>query len=194
MPRLVVLGGSFNPPGIHHLNAVTALKARFDRVLVMPCGMREDKENFVHPDHRRAMVNHAFLSSGASVDNLDISNTSFMRTIDIDSYLKGRCPDFEIWHAVGTDLVVGGHCGESEIQSKWFRGAELWEKLNFAVMGRRGYPLDAHDFPVHSEYVGMVEGLSSSEIRRRVRAGEDYSELVTSEVHNYIQKHNLYQR
>jgi nicotinic acid mononucleotide adenylyltransferase len=42
--RIVIFGGSFNPPGLHHRKLAMALAERFDQVIILPCGSRPDKE------------------------------------------------------------------------------------------------------------------------------------------------------
>ncbi|MDB6137426.1 MAG: ppnK, partial [Verrucomicrobiaceae bacterium] len=60
--RIALFGGSFNPPGLHHQRIALALLARFDEVLVVPCGPRSDKSstNMLPPVYRAAMTGMAF--------------------------------------------------------------------------------------------------------------------------------------
>lgn len=194
--RLVVYGSGCNPPCRHHRLIVQQLLGWFDRVVVVPSGNRAAKQSLkdVSPADRKEMVKLNFKGlDRVSVDGYDLDNEVFTPTYALDERLKAEYPDYQVWHAVGADLVDGGRTRESEIQSRWIKGSEIWDALNFAVMLRPGYQLVSEDLPSKSELIQM-EGLpgSSTLARERIAKGEDVSLFLMPEVAEYIKERGLY--
>jgi len=192
--RIVIYGGSFNPPGRHHVEIVKALAEQFDRVVVLPCGFRPDKQsaNQVTDVQRRAMIEMTFNNlNKVEISFRDLEHGEYTRTYELDKIMQQEY-GHNLWYAVGTDLIQGGSSGNSEIQSSWFRGKDLWQDLNFAIVTRKDMPASPCDFPPHNILVSADVLGSSSEIRRRLAQGKSISALVTPEVENYILKNNLY--
>ena len=55
--RVGVLGGSFDPPTVAHLQVAAEAynKLSFDEIWIVPCGYRPDKTHISEPRHRLAM-------------------------------------------------------------------------------------------------------------------------------------------
>lgn len=190
--KIAVFGGSFSPPGVHHIAIARMLAEQFGRVEIIPCGPRPDKPtvNDVSTTHRAALVAHAFAGiAGTHIDFSDLEEQSFTRTYDLDRYLRA---EGEPWHAVGADLVRGGARGESVIQREWYRGAELWHTCNFIVIAREGSPLETADLPPHHRLITPALSGSSTEIRERVFNHRPITGLVTPHTELYIARHRLY--
>ena len=202
--RVVIFGGSFNPPGLHHRKLAMALAERFDQVIILPCGSRPDKETsgiisdedrsqlvrFNFGDLEKVTIDFSDIASGLPVE-ASAKAGEFARTCDIDKKMKEKYGE-NIWHAVGMDLVSGGENNQSEIQVRWERGKELWRNCNFAVMTREKGIYNEKDFPPHSELLDFDFFGSSTEIRRRIKEGAPIGELVLPEVEFYIEKNRLY--
>ena len=190
--KIAVFGGSFNPPGEHHREIAKAVAPFVDEILVLPCGPRPDKPivNDVEPIYRAAMVDMTFRGlPKARIELFDLENATFTRTHEIDSQLNA---DAEPWHIIGTDLVVGGSKGESQIQKNWVKGTELWKKGRFLVMKRAGINFDEKDLPPTHILIEAPRKGASSDIRDAIYQGKDYASLVTPEVHQYIERYGLY--
>lgn len=197
MRTIALFGGSFNPPGLHHLRIARALAREFDEVLVVPCGLRPDKlsVNLVSSRHREAMVQLTFGSEpGCRTDYFDLRREAgFTTEHELEArYAAQYGSDVEIWHVVGSELVTGGQAGQSAIQRSWSRGPEIWEQLCFVVIARSGYPLDPADLPPHSRTVPFNVSASSTDIRGLVAAGRSLDDRVVPEVAQYIADHRLY--
>ncbi|MDD5289844.1 MAG: nicotinate-nicotinamide nucleotide adenylyltransferase [Patescibacteria group bacterium] len=194
---IAIYGGSFDPPHNGHLAAVKAVSALpFVRDLVIiPCGIRPEPQKGKHrasPQQRKIMCHLTF--GGAPKIRLnfsDILREDFTRTWDLQERfsLLGH-----ISHVVGTDLIKGGAQSESEIQTSWYRGKELWQKLNFLVISRADYEIEKKDLPPHATCLPLNIYGSSTEIRNLCAAGKPITGLVTPEVEKYIKQQNLYQR
>jgi nicotinate (nicotinamide) nucleotide adenylyltransferase len=190
--RLALFGGSFDPPGIHHLRIAEALARRFDRVLVVPCGPRPDKASMgeLEREHRSRLVELTFPGiPGVDVDLFDLGNSRFTTTIGLVERFASQA---EVWLVVGTDLLLGGREGRSPIQRYWYRGRELWQSCRFAVVRRAGVAFASDDLPPTSTVVDGEFAGSSTEVRERRARGEDITGLVTEEVRRYILRHGLY--
>jgi len=193
-PKRVVFGGSFNPPGIHHREIIKALSKVFDLVIVLPCGFRPDKDSHkqINDEQRKFMIEKTFAGlSKTEISFMDMKKGEYTRTYELDKQLQKVYGD-NLWYAIGTDLIQGGNRGQAEIQTSWFRGSELWQNLNFAVVTRGDMPASPADFPPKNVLIQYDGVGSSSEIRKRVAQGKSISDLVVPEVGEYIIKNNLY--
>jgi NAD kinase/nicotinic acid mononucleotide adenylyltransferase len=190
--RIALYGGSFNPPGLHHRRIAEALAERFDTVLVVPCGPRDDKTatNLLPAIYRAAMADIAFAGvANVEVDLFDLEQDRFTRSHELD---QRYAPRGQVWHVVGVDLIKGGATGKAEIQRTWERGPQLWQEARFAVITRPGYELDRHDLPPHAEVIELDVPGSSSEIRDRLARGKEVSGMLTPRTLAYVQRYGLY--
>ena len=192
MKRIAIFGGGFNPPGAHHRALIPAMLANFDVVLVVPSGDgRPDKPGIgsAPAQDRLAMVNidYGGISPRALIDDTDIRTGTYTRSWD----LQERYARFgEIWHVIGSDQIENGAEGRSPIHA-WYRGQEIWRTFNFAVFRREGHAYRPADLPPHHEKYDGGKG-SSTEIRRRIAAGEPITGLVSLGVEAHIRSRGLY--
>lgn len=194
MEKIAIFGGSFNPPGIHHRLVVEALVPHFDKIIVIPCGPRPDKEttNDIEPWHRAALTDIAFRDiEKVEVDLFDLELASFTPN-DIFEKRYGHLG--EIWHVIGSDLSHGGANGESAIHRFWDNGELMWKELNFCITAREGYEVRHGDLPPKSQLILLPDSSScaSSEIRERIFKRIPYSDLVIPKVSAYIERYGLY--
>ena len=189
--KIALFGGNFDPAGIHHQKIATAARLYCDKVIVVPCGTRPDREQSNTASfHRARMVRMTFGDlPGVQIDLFDIDNECFTPAIELEErYRAGG----EIWHLVGSDWIVGGGGGKSVIQKEWHRGEELWETSRFVVNERAGFTIRPSDLPPRHRVLSMSLRGSTTEIRERVTRGLPITGLVVPEVETYIQEHNLY--
>jgi NAD+ kinase len=190
--RIAIFGGSFNPPGLHHRAAAEALAREFDEVRVIPCGPRPDKAatGIIPPIYRAALADLAFADlPKVVVDLFDLEQATFTRNWELQERFSALG---EVWHVVGTDLIAGGACGASPIQTGWAKGSELWQTARFAVLQRPGHDIAAGDLPPHSKLIPLNVPGSSTEIRERLGRGEDIRELAAPHVRDYMERYGLY--
>ena len=101
--------------------------------------------------------------------------------------LLAERPGAELTIIIGGDLV--------EERARWHGWAELCTLVRFLVVGRVGArtaatPAGARDSIIDIE----LPGLSSTEARRRIAAGEATTGLLDETVRAYIDEHGLYRR
>ncbi len=193
--QIVIFGGSFNPPGLHHRRIAEALAQQFDEVIVVPGGPRPDKQssNDVDPIFRATLVSICFAGlPRVEVDLSDLEQAAFSHTAEIDSRYAARG---DVWHLVGADMVTGGAAGGSFIHKVWHEGPRLWEALRFAVAERAAsaVAVEAGDRPPKHRLIDLPKAEhSSSEIRDKIFRREPFADLVTPEAVAYIDRYGLY--
>ena len=136
--QIVIFGGSFNPPGLHHRRIAEALAQQFDEVIVVPCGPRPDKQtsNDVDPIFRATLVSICFAGlPRVEVDLSDLEQAAFSHTAEIDARYASRG---DVWHLVGADMVTGGAAGGLVHPQSLARGAATVGNPPFRRGGARG--------------------------------------------------------
>lgn len=197
-PRIFLYGGSFNPIGAHHLAVIRHVLnyiGEEDQLVVIPCGLRPDKEstNDTEAVHRAAMLEMELSQiddERLRWDLSDLERDEFIRTWDLDKLYQR--PGRQVWHVIGTDLIEGGARNASEMQTSWYRGEELFQHGFFLVLNRPGVAFNSADLPPKREVLESPMEGSSSEIRRRAFMREDVSDLVGARTAAYIRRHHLY--
>ncbi|HSI65107.1 MAG TPA: NAD(+)/NADH kinase [Candidatus Saccharimonadia bacterium] len=190
--RMALFGGSFNPPGLHHLRIAEVLAREFDEVRIIPCGPRPDKPevNSVPSVFRAALCDLTFgCLEGAEVDLFDLEQDTFTRNHALEDRYS---PEAEVWHVVGADWIEGGARKQSAIHTGWEMGPELWERSRFAILTRPGHALDARDLPPKHVLIPLEIPGSSTEIRDSLLHRRKVEHLLTPKAHRYINRYGLY--
>jgi len=193
--KIVIFGGGFNPPGMHHLQIVFELLRMGFEVIIVPSGShRPDKLIIdVSPEDRIQLMKLGFkffLGSGVvQLDLHDLERGIFTRTHELQERYE---PLGKIWHLVGADWIIGGRDKKSRIQLEWFRGHEIWKTYNFLISNREGFELITEDLPPKHELIGPRVAGSSTKIREKLARGESITGLVPPDEEKYILEHGLY--
>lgn len=193
--KIALLGGSFNPPGIHHMRIVEEVMKMhfFDKIIIVPCGPRPDKQSTgdIDPVYRAAMLAITFrgFPEDVEIDMDDLETDLFTRTIELERRYRQMG---EVWHIVGYDLVQGGGIGSSPIQRQWTQGNELWKHSGFVVVKRKDFQFNPDDLPPRSIVIQAEIKGSSTEIRRRRFDYHPIDTFVLPAVADYIERYHLY--
>jgi nicotinate-nucleotide adenylyltransferase len=195
--RLGILGGTFNPPHVGHL--VSAQEAwrelALERVLFIPAATPPHKPVESEPGaaHRLAMCRAAVEGDERfAVSDLELRRPGPSYTVDTLAQLRTHAPHDELVLILGGDIAAGLPC--------WHRPEEVLRLATVAVAKRRGTPRDAVERALATleggervRFFTMPRiGISSTMVRRRVRAGQPIRYLVTEPVRAYIEAHGLY--
>lgn len=188
--RLGILGGTFDPVHCGHLLlARYVLEAlRLDRVLFVPAAAPPHKSEVpTPPGHRWRMVRAAVEGHDRlEASDLELRRPGVSYTVDTLRRLRDERPHDERFLIIGADNVPeldGWHDPEGILE------------LATVVAGTRveAEALPAGAFSNRVERVDTpVFDISSTEIRRRVRAGLPVRCLVPEAVERYIADHGLY--
>jgi nicotinate-nucleotide adenylyltransferase len=192
-----ILGGTFNPPHIGHLVCAQEARAQLglDRVVLMPVGVPPHKEAGEDPggEHRYEMCRLATAKDERlGVSRLELDREGRSYTVDTLRAIHESAPGDDLTFIVGGDMAhslptwrepeaVLGLATLAVAERAGARRAEIEDRLSTLAGGE-----DARFFAM------LRIDVSSSEIRRRVRADLPIRYLVPDEVVRYIGAHGLY--
>jgi len=197
--KIGVLGGTFDPPHIGHLVVAQEVWWRLglDKVLFVPAGEPWHKagEEVTPARHREAMVRLAIAGDPRfELSRVDLERPGPTYTVDTLTELRRTYPPgTEFYFILGTDALA-------QLPS-WRSPEKLVRLARLAVVPRPGFdPVDLDrleaEIPGLKVAIELVPvpavGISSSEIARRVAAGEPFRYLVPEAVYRYIEAHRLY--
>jgi nicotinate-nucleotide adenylyltransferase len=195
--RLGILGGTFNPPHLGHLVCAQEayLQLGLQRVMLIPARTPPHKpvEDEPGAEHRFELCRLAVDGDRRfAVSDLEMTRPGPSFTVDTLEQLHSQAPDSELFLIVGGDVAVG--------LPRWREPERVLSLATLAVAKRRGTArasIDAalHELPAgeRTEFFQMPRiGISSTMVRRRVRAGQPIRYLVPDAVAGYIEEHRLY--
>ena len=213
--RIGLLGGTFDPVHAGHLRAAAEVRRRFglDRILFIPSFSPPHKGRgaLASADDRYRMVELAcagdphFIPSRLEVDEKQTSYS--VRTVE---KVRRASPDAWVFFILGVDAFL-------EIAT-WREAERVLEECSWIVTTRPGFRLEAAGGVLGGRLKSRLHAMaadktadeasfgpgriflvpipaldvSSTEIRRRVRAGEAIRGLVPADVEAYIQDRGLY--
>lgn len=197
--RIGLLGGTFDPPHIGHLilgeYAVDALK--LTRLLYIPAADPPHKRGAPKTPaaQRTAMLQAAIADNPRfELSRIDLDREGPHYSLETVQIAQAQYPEAELYFVMGGDSL-------RDLLS-WHRPADLIRFCRLAVMRRPGadaYP-EMHEaaLPGLAQRVIMIDAprleISSTEIGRRLTAGQSVRYLVPDAVLAYIREHELYRK
>lgn len=196
--RLGILGGTFNPPHLGHLVCAQEafVQLELDRVMLIPARVPPHKAVPDDPgiEHRLALCECAVRDDAErlEVSRLEADRPGPSFTVDTLEELHTRAPDTDLHLILGGDVAAG--------LAEWQEPERVLSLARIAVAGRPGTSrsavtdaLSALDGGEQARFFVMPTiGVSSTMVRRRVRAGQPIKYLVPDPVSRYIEAHRLY--
>ncbi len=193
--RIGVFGGTFDPPHRGHVTVAkdVAEALELDRVLWVPARVPPHKSDteLTDPTLRREMVAAAVAADPRfAVCDVELERPGPSWTVDTLRVLRARYPGAELFLILGADQL-------RTFESGWREPEAILALATLAVMDRSGESaaelaprLPGMERAVHVPVTRM--DVSSSQVRARVRDGEDVSSLVPPRVHDVILREALY--
>ena len=185
--RLGVYGGAFDPPHLGHLVAASdaCRVLRLDRLLWTPSAVHPLKAVRTAAALRLEMVQAAIAGDPRfAADDLELRRTGPSYTVDTLRELRARDPGAALFFLTGADNLA-------ELP-RWREPHEIARLATLAVVSRAGEALPADaPYPAVAVPVTRVD-VSSTEVRRRVAAGESIRYLVPDAVRAVIERERLY--
>lgn len=188
--QIGLFGGTFNPPHIGHLLIAeeALVQLNLDEVWWMPSSQPPHKKKDAEvPDEQRIeMVKKAIGNNNQfSLSLLEFERSGPSYTIDTIRLLTQKYPQIKFTFIMGGDMVHS--------LSSWHKIDELKNLVQFAGVGREGYPIDQHweRYSVKHVEIPTID-ISSSFIRSRSRAGGSIRYYVTDEVWKHVKENHLY--
>jgi nicotinate-nucleotide adenylyltransferase len=193
--RKLCFGGSFNP--IHHGHLICARavaeKAGFDQVVLFPSGQpphKNEVRDMAAASDRLAMCQAATLGDALfAVNDIELKRSSPSYTIETARQLRKEGWPEVVW-LIGADMALS--------LPTWHQSVALLAEVKFLIIARPGSVLDWSKLPPEFQNVasGLVTApkidISSSDIRRRMAAGQSIDYLTPAGVVDYIHEHGLY--
>lgn len=180
--RTAIFGGSFNPPHVGHVLAVSYILSvhPVDAVLVVPVFRHVFGKDLAGFDDRVQMCRLAMeWLPGVSVSEIERELGGESRTLHTIEALIEQDPSRELRLVIGADVLAD--------LPKWYRWDRVAELAPPIVIGRAGY-----EHPDAPET--LLPMVSSTKIRALVAAGstEKASALLPRRVRAHIAEHALY--
>jgi len=199
---IALFGGTFDPIHLGHTSVATAAaaKTRVERVIFIParCSPLKGFTPRAGDSDRLAMIALA----AAACDRFAVSDCELKRPAP--SYTLDTLRQFQQEYGPGTSIrwLLGADSVPDLVH--WHRIRELIDECDVTTMLRAGYePPDFDRFePLWGpERVAKLKrdaietpliDISSTEVRKRLAAGEDVRGMLHPDVIDYIQRHGLY--
>ncbi len=190
-----IFGGTFNPPHMGHYALAKEAKTEFnlDKVFFVPAYIPPHKEprNVMDAENRMEMVkllingNEDFILS-----DYEINKKSVSYSIDTIKHFRTEFPEAKIHFLIGSDAFF--HI------DTWKKSQELVSLIDFIVFPRAGFTKDMIAKKLEKltnaafwAHTGLIH-ISSTDIRFRLRSGEDCTEELGAKVSGYIKEQKLY--
>jgi nicotinate-nucleotide adenylyltransferase len=197
--RIGILGGTFDPIHLGHLEAASVAERALslDRVWLLPS--RTPPHRSTEPRasifHRFAMAALAAAERGMLVSDLEVRREGPSYTaLTLEAFHREGFAPAQLFFITGADAFAD--------VDTWYDYPRILELANFVVVSRPGAPhasalIPNLESPVPTApTVYSVEAntpdVSSTDIRRRVGAGESIDGLVPASVADHIRRHHLY--
>lgn len=188
--RLGILGGTFDPVHVAHVAAAMAARDTLDldRILVVVA-----RDPWQKSDRVCAPADARFEMMAAAVEGIDRLTPSRIEldrpgptyTIDTIEALRHEAPTAELYLVVGSDVAAG--------LDSWHRAADLRRQVIVAVVDRdedaaAGAPPGWRTVSVRMPRLDV----SSTELRRRIAAGEPVGGLIPAAAERVLRSRGLY--
>lgn len=186
--RIALFGGSFNPPHVGHLLGALYIRAvaDVDAVWLMPAHRHPFGKVLAPFDDRVSLCEAmASLVDGVEVTRVEEEVASDGRTIHTVEHLLRKYPQHSFRLVIGTDILHEAH--------RWYEFDRLVRLSPLLVLGRSGHQRPEVSWPntTFVDTVAMPE-VSSTEVRRRLAAGEDVEGWIPRKVLEVIRRKGMY--
>ena len=188
--KLGIYGGSFDPVHLGHLLVAQAAveELGLDRLFFIPAAQSPFKpENHAATAALRLRMLRLALAgkTDCEVDDQEIRRGGVSYSVDtLRDYVR-RFPDAQLFYLIGADNVAK--------LPEWREPAELARLAEFVVVPRPGQPERHFPAPFRGRWLaGFPLGISSSQIRARVKDGRPVDHLMPGLVAEAIRNYRLY--
>lgn len=194
MTRTGLMGGTFDPIHEGHLLAAEAAReaAGLDEVWFIPTNVPPHKpQPGADAQARLEMVKLAIADHPAfRAEEAELARGGVSYTADTVAALRERYPEHSFYWIVGTDMMND--------LPHWHRIEELAAQVRFVCLRRQGEESEESALPaflrerlLHAPMPPI--GISSTDIRDRLREGRSIRYQVPEAVRHYIERNGLYE-
>ncbi len=190
MQRLGLFGGSFDPVHLGHLLVAQAAREELGltRLFFIPAAQSPFKPEAkpTPPNERLRLLRLALAGkTWCEIDEQEVRRGGLSYSIDTVRDYARRFPQAALFYLIGTDHVAQ--------LPKWREAEALARLAEFVVIPRPGQTEAPFPEPFRGRRLaGFPLGVSSSQIRARVKAGQPIEHLVPGPVAEAIHNNRLY--
>lgn len=190
LKRIGLFGGTFDPVHLGHLLVGQAAyeELQLQRLFFIPASQSPFKPEArpLPPEDRIRLLRLALAGkSNFEIDLQEVERGGISYSIDTVQTYHHRWPGAQIFYLIGADHVP--HL------PKWRQASELARLCDFVAISRPGEKPAPFPAPFRGTVLkGFPLGLSSSQIRDRLRAGLSVDTLLPSAVAEAIKNKQLY--
>ena len=196
--RIVVFGGSFNPPLNSHFSLAEQIVNEYDevdKVLFVPVNNYYNKPGLLGNEHRYNMLKLVIdKNPNFDISRVELDSPRPLYTIETMELLSKEYSDYDMLFTIGSDNL-------KEIDT-WEKAEELVTKYKILVLERDEDNMDeiiaSNEFLTkHKDSFIKVKNnirsnLSSTFVRNKINEGKSIRYLTPDEVVFYIEENKLY--
>lgn len=198
--KILVFGGTFNPPHLGHQLMVEQVLLRtlndgvkFDQVWILPVGQHSFQKSFVSKEHRlnmlklmiSSMIGHySELENKIILETYELERNEESQTFATLEALAQRNPDHQFSFLIGSDNLAKFHL--------WHNYELMLSKYPFYIYPRTSFPFS----PLRNGMIalnGFPEmQVSSTKVREALWNNTSLNDLLDDKVVEYISKNQLF--
>lgn len=186
--KIGIFGGTFDPPHLGHLFIANEILSELslDEIWFMPNQQPPHKEKSVGVTNedrvnmlQLCMRNHPKFR----IETIELERSGPSYTFETMEILTELYKGNQFYFIIGADMI--------EYLPKWYKIDELLKLVTFVGVNRPNFS-HVTDYPMVFVDIPQV-GISSSEIRQRLKAGKTVQYLLHDCVSKYIKEKKLYE-
>ena len=186
--KLILFGGSFDPPHLGHLKIIEKCCGECDKLILMPSAHSPLKKNppIAQAKHRIKMLEiltHE-LNYPIQIDDWEINQPEPTYTYLTIHKVQNEYPNSSISLVVGADQL--------EQFQKWKNYQKILDSVHIIGFNRDNY----NAVPVEGMNLTWIKDfkmdISSTEIRQQIAKGDHIGSELPQPIWDYIQDNNLY--
>lgn len=197
--KIVIFGGSFNPPLNSHFSLAESIVNEYDdveKVIFVPVNSKYNKRGLIDNEHRFNMLKMVCdKNDDLEVSRVELDNERQLYTIETMRLLKEEYKDYELLFTIGTDNLK---------ELYWWKDADkLLEEFKILVLERDTDNMD--EIISENEFLlkykksllkvknSIRSNLSSTFVRDKLKNRKSIRYLVPDEVYFYIKENKLFE-
>lgn len=202
--KIGILGGAFNPPHKGHLILANKVlkKLNLDRIIFIPAGIPALKKRDLAGAKARYEMTKLLIEGKPKFSILDYEMKKAKRgkkayTIETIEYLKRKFKKAKIFWIIGEDSL------REIIEEKWKGKLKVLDEAKFVVATRPHHKFILKELPKKFEEnkkealkkiikIRFSLPISATEIREKIKKGENVKSYLPKRVLDYIKKEKLY--
>lgn len=190
MTKVGLLGGSFSPPHLGHLIVAQEvfLTLNLDKVLFIPAHIPPHKHARVSSRERYEMTRIAISGNPRfEISDIEMKRGGKSYTVDTLKELRSLFREAEFYLIMGVDEFA-------EIKT-WRDPEKIFNLSRVVVVARPGYEMAEVEQRFREKFIQVrvpLIGISSTDIRKRVKKKKSIMYLVPPGVEEYIKQKGLY--